>query len=107
MHLSILLWLPAASVFVGSLLPGRTARTAALAGSLVTLGLSIALLADFKTGHKGLQFLTNETWISELGIHYKLGVDGLNIFFILLATLLFAATFVWSAMQEWERERTF
>ncbi|MDX6657336.1 MAG: NADH-quinone oxidoreductase subunit [Solirubrobacteraceae bacterium] len=107
MDLSLLLWLPAASVLVGALLPGRTARAAAVTGSLVTLGLSIALLADFKTGHKGLQFLTNKTWISELGIHYKLGVDGLNIFFILLATLLFAATFVWSALQEWERERTF
>jgi NADH-quinone oxidoreductase subunit M len=107
MDLSILLWLPAAAVLVGAVLPGRTARTAALAGSLVTLGLSISLLADFKTGHKGLQFLTDKPWISELGIHYKLGVDGLNLFFILLATLLFAATFVWAAMQEWEREPTF
>jgi NADH-quinone oxidoreductase subunit M len=105
--LSILLWLPAAAALLGALLPGRTARTAAVAGSLVTLALSIAVLADFKTGHKGLQFLTDKPWISELGIHYKLGIDGLNLFFVLLATLMFAATFVWAATQEWEREGVF
>jgi NADH-quinone oxidoreductase subunit M len=105
--LSILLWLPAAAVLLGALMPGRTARTAAIAGSLVTLALSIAVLADFETGHKGLQYLTDKPWISELGIHYKLGIDGLNLFFILLATLIFAATFVWAATQEWERESSF
>jgi NADH-quinone oxidoreductase subunit M len=105
--LSILLWLPAAAAVLGALLPGRTARTAAVVGSLVTLALSIVVLAEFETGHKGLQFLTDKPWISELGIHYKIGVDGLNIFFILLATLMFAATFVWAASQEWEREGTF
>jgi NADH-quinone oxidoreductase subunit M len=30
-------------------------------------------------------------WISELGIHYKLGISGLNVFLIGLTTLLFAA----------------
>ena len=39
----------------------------------------------------GLQHVTDETWISELGIHYKLGVDGLNLFLVLLTTLLFIA----------------
>ncbi|MEY2457682.1 MAG: NADH-quinone oxidoreductase subunit, partial [Acidimicrobiaceae bacterium] len=107
MDLSILLWLPAAAAILGAVTPGRTARPAALAGALVTFALSIALLVKFETGHKGLQFLTDKPWISELGIHYKLGVDGLNIFFILLATLLFAASVVWAAMQEWERESTF
>jgi NADH-quinone oxidoreductase subunit M len=107
MDLSILLWLPAAAALFGALLPGRSARAGAVAGSVVTLGLSIAMLADFETGQKGLQFLTDKPWIAELGIHYKLGVDGLNIFFILLATLIFAATFVWAATQEWERERGF
>jgi len=105
-HLSILIWLPAAAALFGALLPGRAARVGAVTGSLVTLGLSIAMLAQFKTGG-GLQFVTDDTWIKELGIHYKLGVDGLNLFFILLATLLFAATMVWAALQTWERESMF
>jgi NADH-quinone oxidoreductase subunit M len=105
-HLSILIWLPAAAALFGALLPGRAARAGAVSGSLVTLGLSIAVLAQFKTGG-GQQFVTDDTWIKELGIRYSLAVDGLNLFFILLATLLFAATTVWAAMQTWERERGF
>jgi NADH-quinone oxidoreductase subunit M len=104
--LSILIWLPAAAALFGALLPSRAARAAAVAGSLVTLGLSIAMLADFDAGG-GLRYLTDKPWIRELGIHYTIGVDGLNLFFILLATVLFAATMVWAAMRPWERERTF
>ena len=106
MDLSLLIWLPAAAALFGAVLPGRAARIGAVSGSLVTLGLSIAMLADFKTGG-GMQFVTDKTWIKELGIDYSLGVDGLNLFFILLATLLFAATMVWAAMQTWERESMF
>jgi len=105
-HLSILLWLPAASALFGALLPGRAARVGAVTGSLVTFGLSIAVLAQFETGG-GQQFVTNDMWIKELGIHYWLAVDGLNLFFILLATLLFAASMVWAALQTWERESMF
>src|SRR5262249_40022408 len=61
----------------------------------------------FKTGGHGLQFGTDKMWISELGIHYKLGVDGLNLFLIALATLLFSATLLWSAQKTWARERTY
>src|SRR5438093_8819534 len=75
-------------------------------GALVTLGLSIAVLAQFDTGG-GEQFATNDHWISELGIRYHVAVDGLNIALILLATILFAATAIWSSLQVWERERSF
>ena len=98
MHLSILIWLPAAAALFGALLPGRAARASAVSGSLVTLGLSIAILVQFDAGG-GLQFITDDHWIRELGIHYTLGVDGLNLFFILLATVLFAATMVWAALK--------
>ena len=42
------------------------------------------LVVDFDSAARGLQFVTDETWISELGIHYKLGVDGLNLFLVVL-----------------------
>ena len=38
-----------------------------------------------------MQHVTDIVWISTLGIHYKLGVSGLNVFLIGLTTLLFAA----------------
>ncbi|HEX4735818.1 MAG TPA: NADH-quinone oxidoreductase subunit M, partial [Thermoleophilaceae bacterium] len=104
MHLSILIWLPAASALLGALLPGRAARAGYVAGALATLGLSIAVLVQFDHGP---DFVTDVAWIRELGIRYHLAVDGVNIALILLATILFAATAIWSAMRVWERERGF
>ncbi|HEX2104426.1 MAG TPA: NADH-quinone oxidoreductase subunit M [Solirubrobacteraceae bacterium] len=107
MHLSILLWLPLAAVVVGLLLPGALSRWAMVAGALATLVLTVILVVDFDPSAGGLQFVTDETWISELGIHYKLGVDGLNLFLILLGAVLFLASALWSAMSEWERPRLY
>ena len=53
-------------------------RLVALA-SLITLGIAISYIARFKLHHAGLQFVTDHVWISSLGIHYKLGLDGLNV----------------------------
>ena len=43
------------------------------------LAYAICSPFDFETRRGGLQYVTDEPWISELGIHYKLGVDGLNL----------------------------
>ena len=52
----------------------------ALLGSLAALGLAIGYIADYTAGHAGLTNVTDVVWIAELGIHYKLGVSGLNVF---------------------------
>jgi NADH-quinone oxidoreductase subunit M len=106
-NLTILIWLPLAAVVAGLVLPAAEARFAALLGSAATLVLAIVLLFRFDGGQQGLQFVTDKTWISELGIHYKLGVDGLNLFLIVLAALLFFASIAWSALREWERPHLF
>ena len=112
--LSILIWLPAASGLLGALLPARSRRApgiAALAGSLVALALAIGYIADYKPGTAGLQHVTDVVWISELGIHYKLGIDGLNVFLLGLTTLLFAAAVLASNLrmkaQPFERPKLF
>jgi NADH-quinone oxidoreductase subunit M len=107
MFLSILLWLPLAAAVVGLIAPGALSRMVAVVGALATLVLAVIVLVKFDSGAAGLQFVTDETWISELGIHYKLGVDGLNLFLILLATVLFLASALWAAMSEWERPGLF
>jgi NADH-quinone oxidoreductase subunit M len=108
MTLSILIWLPLAIVLVASLLfPPRLAGRATAAGSLVTLGVAISFIARFKLGHAGLQFVTDKVWISALGIHYKLGLDGLNVALVVLTCLLFCVSLIWSAFREWERPRLY
>jgi NADH-quinone oxidoreductase subunit M len=64
------------------------------------------MLARFKTGG-GMQFRTDDNWISELGIRYQLGVDGLNLFLILLTALLWVPASIAAALREWDRPRLF
>ena len=107
MNLTVLLWLPLAFGVVGLLLPGVATRIVATVGALATLAYAIVLAFDYDGGAKGLQFVIDKAWISELGIHYKIGADGLNLTLIVLAAVLFAASTAWAAMSEWERPRLF
>jgi NADH-quinone oxidoreductase subunit M len=126
--LSIMLWLPAAAAAIGALLslvlrrrglakdPTRddplprpvvsVSGIASVLGALGTLGLAIAYIADYSPG-SGLRHVTDVVWIAELGIHYKLGVDGLNVFLVGLTALLFAAAAIAANLRRWERPRFF
>jgi len=107
LHLSIMLWLPAAVGVLGMFLPGKVARLLAALGALGTLGYAITTVIDYDRGQGGLQYITNESWISELGISYKVGLDGLNLFLVLLTTVLFLAAVLWSMRTPIEREKTY
>ncbi|HZU61156.1 MAG TPA: NADH-quinone oxidoreductase subunit M, partial [Solirubrobacteraceae bacterium] len=100
MTLSILIWLPLAAAVLLTFLPRPLVGWGAVAGSVVTLGIALSFLARFHVGVAHLQFLTNSTWIPSLGIHYKLGLDGLNVLLVVLTCLLFTASLVWSAFRE-------
>ncbi|HXB63294.1 MAG TPA: NADH-quinone oxidoreductase subunit M [Solirubrobacteraceae bacterium] len=94
--LSILIWLPLAFGVLGALLSRLDEDMPvhiALLGSVGALALSIGYIVDYHAG-TGLQHVTNVVWIAALGIHYKLGVSGLNVFLVGLTTLLFTAAIV-------------
>jgi NADH-quinone oxidoreductase subunit M len=107
MTLSILIWFPAALGLVATLLPERLAGRLAVGWSVVTLGLAVSFLARFKSSVPGLQFVTDKVWISSLGIHYKLGLDGLNVALVVVTTVIFTAAMLWSSFHEWNRPRLF
>jgi NADH-quinone oxidoreductase subunit M len=71
----------------------------ALAGSVGALGLAIAYIAHYGPGSHGLKDVTDIVWISELGIHYKLGVSGLNVLLVGLTALLFFAAILASNLR--------
>lgn len=75
-HLSIVLWLPLAAGILALVVPRAAARWVMLLGALLTLAYAILLVVDYDTARPGLQYVTDETWIAALGIHYKLGVAG-------------------------------
>jgi NADH-quinone oxidoreductase subunit M len=108
MTLSILIWLPlAVSVVVAIAAPRALVGRISALGSLVTLAIAISFVARFRLGHAGLQFVTDEVWIGSLGIHYKLGLDGLNVVLVLLTTVLFSAALWWASSKEWDRTPLF
>jgi NADH-quinone oxidoreductase subunit M len=99
--LSIPLWLPAAAAFLGLFLPGVASRALAIAGALGAFAWTIWAIADFDRGAKGLQDVTDQMWIKPLGIHYKLGIDGLNLFLIAMAAFVFLMCIVWASRRTW------
>ena len=106
-YLSIIVWLPIAAALLGAFLPRRLAPRVALLGSLLTLAYVVVMLVRFDRGAVGLQFVTDKLWIAELGIHYKLGIDGLNLFLVALAALLWVAAVGAANLREWERPKLF
>jgi NADH-quinone oxidoreductase subunit M len=106
-HLSIVLFLPLATGLIGAFLPRGTARWAVLAGSVAVLAYAVVLIADFDSSAPGLQYVTDDEWISELGIRYQLGVDGLNLFMVVLTAVAWVPCTLLAAFREHDRPRLF
>jgi NADH-quinone oxidoreductase subunit M len=75
----------------------------ALLGTLGALGLAIAYIVQYGPGSHGLKDVTDVVWISELGIHYKLGLSGLNVLLVGLTALLFFAAVLASNLKSTSR----
>jgi NADH-quinone oxidoreductase subunit M len=88
--LTALIVLPAATAAVVAVLPGRSAaiRVTALVGTLATLGVSVAMLAVFTAGDGGFQLQQEAAWIPDWGASYRLGVDGISLFLVMLTALI-------------------
>ena len=83
-------------------------RWTALAASLITFLLSLALLAGFDRSQPELQMVNRLPWIRIAGwtIEYHLGVDGLSLLLVLLTTFLTPISILssWTAIQERVKE---
>ena len=74
----------------GDAAAARNAKWLALAATTLTFVISLLLLTGFDPHAPGFQFVEDRPWI--LGLHYKLGVDGLSVLFVLLTTALMPLT---------------
>lgn len=92
MHiLSLILWVPFFGALLMALLPAtqhRLIRGLALFHAGLTLALSWSLLIPFNRTTAAIQFAEQVVWSSTIGVSYALGVDGLSLPMVLLATLL-------------------
>ena len=83
----------------------RTAiRWTALAASLITFGLSLWVLLQYRAGEAGMQMEINRVWlmVGNTPIAFHLGVDGLSILMVLLTAFLtpLAILSTWTAVKE-------
>ncbi|MDP5088411.1 MAG: NADH-quinone oxidoreductase subunit M, partial [Ilumatobacteraceae bacterium] len=69
-------------------------KLGALVSSVTTGALSLWLLAAFKSGEAGFQFVSQHLWISQWGISWHLGVDGISLFLVVLTGILFPLVIV-------------
>jgi NADH-quinone oxidoreductase subunit M len=89
--LSWTLWVPLGGAVVMAFFPSAKHplhRWWTLFVSLAAFGLSLGLLASFATGSAGFQLVERNRWIPAFGASYKLGVDGISLFMVLLTTFL-------------------
>jgi NADH-quinone oxidoreductase subunit M len=105
-HLSVLIFWPLALALLAAMGPRAWASGVSIVGALVPLVYAVMMLFDFDAGG-GLQYVTDDKWIPALGIRYKLGIDGLNLWLIALTTLLFMAAVLWLAFRPVQRPRLF
>ena len=83
---------PAVGALLVAMIPrsrGDLAKMIALVASSIVAIITIQLLLDFDRAESGFQFVTDTSWISELGIRYHIGVDGISLFLVVLAGILF------------------
>src|SRR3954470_12950268 len=106
-HLSILIFLPLATGLIGAFLPRGLGRWVVLAGSAAVPAYWLAIVCVSPQSGRGLQYVANDLWIDELGIHYALGVDGLNLFLIGLTALLWTGATLAACFREWDRPKLF
>jgi len=107
--LSLITYAPLASAITLFLWPSasdRAARWVALLGTGAAFALSLAMLAAFDRSVTGMQFIEFIDWLPELGIAYRLGIDGISAPLVVLTTLLSLISVVasWDPIQRRVRE---
>ncbi len=91
--LPALVLVPAVGALLVVCLPRRRPellKLVAVATSVVVGAMSVWLLSGFDVVHGAdVQFASTGTWMSDLGISWTLGVDGISLFLIVLTGVLF------------------
>src|SRR5215468_3058655 len=107
MILTFVTFLPLAGALLHLLVPREEEglhRGLAFLTALATFVVSLFLLLGFDPG--GFNFVVDKVWIASLGVHYKLRVDGISLWLVLLTTFLMPLVLLssWSAIGKKVRE---
>ena len=101
-YLSLILFITLAGSILTYLLgkEDKNAKLIAIIFSLIPLVITLVMWAQIEFNASGYQFVEDVPWITQLGISYTLGVDGLSFPMVLLTTILMplALIFAWDTV---------
>jgi NADH-quinone oxidoreductase subunit M len=89
--LNLILWLPVLGMVALLLAPkgaDRAVRGFTFGVMVLQLALTAWLYQRFDPSAPGLQFETRVPWIADWGVHYHVGLDGLNVLLVALTAFL-------------------
>ncbi len=110
-YLTTLVLLPAGAAVLCALVPRsvgeRAQRRTVLAigtlAMLATLALSLAIAVEFRVGDGGYQMQSQHQWVPQLGVSWHLGVDGISLFLLLMAAVLFPLALLGATVRQQSR----
>ena len=89
--LDLVIFTPLAGALLLTLVPkdnDNVLRWGALGITLLTFVLSVPVLIDFSSETVGFQLGSSAEWISDWGISYITGIDGISLWMVMLTTFL-------------------
>ncbi|MGA7910024.1 MAG: NADH-quinone oxidoreductase subunit M [Candidatus Dormiibacterota bacterium] len=86
--LTVIWLLPLIAAVLIAFMPPHFAKWMGVMVALVVLGVAAAVALLFEPGVRGFQFEDKLTWIPQLSIFYRLGVDGISLWLIVLNAFL-------------------
>ena len=86
--LSILIFFPAFAAIIGFLVEKGSIRTYAIIVSIIEFILSCYLWMHFDNSNAGMQFTEFIPLISQYGISYTVGIDGISLFLVIMTTFM-------------------
>lgn len=86
--LSILIFFPAFAAVLGFLVDKNAIRTYGITVTTIEFFISCYLWFSFDNSNPGMQFSEFIPLISQYGISYNLGIDGISLFLVLMTTFM-------------------
>lgn len=94
--LSLITFIPVIGALLVLLLSKQLARSVALVASLASFVLGLMVLNGFNAAQAGFQYVEAAPWIPQFGISYKLGVDGISLWLLMLTVFIFPIA-IWAS----------
>ncbi|HEX6363295.1 MAG TPA: NADH-quinone oxidoreductase subunit M [Albitalea sp.] len=104
--LSLSIWLPIVAgcvlLAIGRDEHARMVRGLALVAAVASFLVTIPLITGFDAGTAAMQFVEDLSWIERFNVRYRLGIDGLSLWFVPLTAFITVIVVIsaWEVIEE-------